>query len=312
MLEILPYNKEKHFNIWNDFNKNSKNGIFMFDRNFMDYHSDRFVDNSLMFYEDDKLIAILPASLHDSRLISHGGLTFGGFIVDSKMKQHRMNECFCALKEYLLENKKSLIYKAVPHIYHKMPAEEDLYSLFLNNARLIRRDSATTINLNKMPKMPKGRKAQISRARREGVVVEESLEFEEFIKLENEILKDRHGAKAVHTAEELKLLKSRFQKEIRLFVAKQGAKILAGTVIFEYPSIIHTQYMANSDEGCVIGALDLLIYELIQKYLENKEYFDFGISTENDGRFLNEGLISQKEGFGGRTIAYDFYEMGVL
>lgn len=37
--------------LWNAFNAESKNGLFMFDRDYMDYHSDRFVDNSLMFYE---------------------------------------------------------------------------------------------------------------------------------------------------------------------------------------------------------------------------------------------------------------------
>lgn len=33
----------------------------------------------------------------------------------------------------------------------------------------------------------------------------------------------------------------------------------------------------------------------------------FGICTENNGNFLNEGLINQKQEFGGRGIVHDFY-----
>ena len=39
--------------------------------------------------------------------------------------------------------------------------------------------------------------------------------------------------------------------------------------------------------------------------------FDFGISTEQGGRYLNEGLIFQKEGFGARTVVYDTYELNI-
>ena len=50
---------------------------------------------------------------------------------------------------------------------------------------------------------------------------------------------------------------------------------------------------------------------LINECYSSKEYFDFGISTENEGLFLNEGLTSQKQEFGGRGIVYDFYEIRV-
>jgi hypothetical protein len=311
MIKILDYSQEK-IGTWNDFVGNSKNGIFMFDRNYMDYHSDRFKDNSLMFYEEDELIAIMPASVKNNIIYSHGGLTFGGIISSPKMKQHRMNECFDELIKYLREkNIKSLIYKPTPYIYHKIPSQEDLYSLWKSEAEIIKRDVSSTINLQNQVKMPKGRKAQISRAKREGVMVAESEDFENFINLENEILKKYHDTKAVHTAAELILLKSRFPAQIHLYLAKQEDVLLAGTVIFEYENIVHTQYMANSDKGREIGALDLLISKLIDKYKDSKKYFDFGISTEDCGRILNLGLCSQKEGFGGRTTIYETYELKV-
>lgn len=299
--------------VWNEFNASSKNSLFMFDRNYMDYHKDRFKDHSLMFWEEDKLIAIFPASESGKELVSHGGLTYGGFISDSKMKQHTMNECFERLIEYARDNDfKEIYYKIIPHIYHEQPSEEDLYSLFVNKAELIRVEAATVINLTNPLKMPKGRKAQISRARREEVVIEErsSLQdFENFINLENQVLSERHETKAVHTGAELKLLKDRFPENIHLFIANYNGEMIAGTVVYEYDQVVHTQYMAANDVARQIGALDLAISTVIEKYKESKLWLDFGISTENSGMILNIGLISQKEGFGGRTDVYQMWKI---
>ena len=309
MITIKPYLSENKA-IWNEFIENSKNGIFMFNRNFMEYHSDRFIDNSLMFFDNDNLIAVLPMNIRDKVLYSHQGLTYGGFITDEKMKQHKMLECFEALKQYMQANDiEKLVYKTIPHIYHKTPAEEDLYALFKNNAKLLKLEPSTTIYLKNPCKMPKGRKAQISRAKREGVEIQESKDFKTFIDLENKILAEYHDTKAVHTAEELKLLHSKFPEQIKLYTASLNDEMIAGTLIFEYENAVHTQYMASNKISREIGGLDLLIKTLIDKYQNTKMYFDFGISTENNGQFLNEGLISQKEGFGGRTIAYDIYEL---
>ncbi len=309
MIAIEKYSAEKK-NLWNEFLKNSKNGIFMLNRDFLEYHSDKFVDNSLMFYSEGTLIALLPLSKHDDEAISHGGLTFGGFIFNETMKQAQMNDCFNALIKYMRENNfKKLIYKKIPHIYTKFPSEEDLYSLWINNAKLLKKEPSTTIFLETPFSLTKGRKSQISKAKRENIKVEESNNFEEFIALENSVLKTNHNTVAVHTADELKLLKNRFPDCVKLFIAKKDNEILAGSLLFEYPNLVHTQYLANSDIGRKLGALDLVIATLIEKYKDLKTYFDFGISTENNGLYLNEGLIFQKESFGGRTVVYETYEL---
>lgn len=312
MIRIEKYSGEKE-DIWNQFNKNSKNSLFMFDRKYMDYHSDRFKDHSLLFYDEDKLIAILPLSEHGEELKSHGGLTYGGFITDSKMKQHTMMDCFETFISYAKENGFSKVtYKCIPHIYHNQPAEEDRFALFANGAQLVTVDVSTYVNLSSPLKMPKGRKAQISRAKREGVVIEElsSLEdFEVFIDLENAVLNERHEVSAVHTGAELKLLKDRLPENIHLFAAMKDGKMIAGTVVYEYDTVVHTQYMAADDEARTIGALDLAVSTVIEKYKNSKKWLDFGISTEHGKIYLNEGLCSQKEGFGGRTGVYEIWKM---
>lgn len=308
LITIKKYEKTDK-EIWNEFIKKSKNGTFMLNRDFMDYHSDRFVDFSLMFYEENKLIALLPLSLHEKEVVSHGGLTYGGIISDFSMKQSKMIECFSVMKDYLKSNGiQKLIYKKIPYIYFDSCCDEDLYALFLNEAKLIKKEASCAINLANPIKMSKGRKAQISRAKREGVEIVKSLDFDTFINLENKVLNERHNTSAVHSALELELLKSRFNEEIELYCAMYKDEMIAGCVLFVYENIVHTQYLAANEVSRKIGALDLLIKFLMDKY-DSKKYFDFGISTENCGKYLNEGLMSQKESFGARTFCYETYEI---
>lgn len=302
--------------LWNNFITNSKMPMFMFHRNYMDYHKDRFVDNSLMFYENETLQAILPANIGNNKvLVSHGGLTYGGLLLSSTIKQHTVLDCFDALVDYCKnEGIKTIIYKPIPHIYHEQPAEEDIYALYKIGAHLSSVSASTVVNLNNPLKMPKGRKAQISRAKREGVVVKKTSyknHYDDFIHLENEILRKRHNTSAVHTSDELFMLHERFPEQINLFAAFLGEKLIAGTIIYEYGKVIHTQYMAADETAREIGALDLTINTIIEEYRMSKLWLDFGISTENDGQYLNEGLISQKEGFGGRTNVYQHWRIEV-
>lgn len=314
MIKVERYRECKE-DEWNDFNMQSKNSLFMFDRKYMDYHKDRFRDHSLMFYDEDELVAILPMTEKDNIFVSHGGLTYGGIISGKKMKQHTMNECIFQMIQYAKINGiNKIYYKNIPHIYHEQPAEEDIYALFLNNASLVRVESSTVINLKQPLKMPKGRKAQISRAKRERVEIMEVSDeksFYNFIDLENSVLSEHHDTSAVHTGAELFLLKTRFPNQIHLYVAYKDGEMIAGTVVFEYNRVIHTQYMAANDLARQIGALDLAVSSVIDKFKNDKDWLDFGISTESGGRVLNEGLISQKEGFGGRTNVYQMWQIEV-
>ena len=125
----------KHKVLWDRFIERCKNGVFLFDRDYMDYHADRFEDHSLLFLEDGELVAVLPANVTQGLLVSHGGLTFGGVVSDDRMKTPLMLEVFEAMREHLVgRGIGRMIYKPSPHIYHRMPAEEDLYALFRNNA----------------------------------------------------------------------------------------------------------------------------------------------------------------------------------
>jgi hypothetical protein len=264
-----------------------------------------------MFYEDDRLLAVMPASLQDNELKSHGGLTYGGIISDRKMTAQTMLDIFSSLKEHAERCRISrLIYKRVPSIYYSYPSDEDLYALFMNNARLIRRDISTTIDMANRISFSKGRKCGVSKAKQAEIKTKEFEDFELFFECENKILNQKYSAKSTHTYEEMELLASRFPDNIKMVGGFLGEEFLAGVIIYRTETVVHLQYIVTTERGRELGALDLVIYNLIEYYANGKiRYFDFGISTEKNGRRLNQGLIRQKEMFGGCAIAHDFYEI---
>lgn len=275
----------------------------------MDYHSDRFVDQSLIVLQDDRPCAVFPASLDGDTISSHGGLTYGGLLATMDMRAQSTLEAFERIaSHYASAGRDKMIYKAVPHVFHRYPSEEDLYALFRTGARLLRRDISSVVEIGKAPKYSKGRKWTINKARKENLVVAVSDQLDAFHELLCEQANDR-GRQVVHTLPELQLLKSRFPDQIVLYEARAEGLLQAGALIYDFGSTVHTQYLGSSELGRATGALDLVISELVNNQYADRRYFSFGISTEQSGRFLNEGLVAQKEGFGGRGVVHDFYEM---
>lgn len=310
-IEVVRYN-DSYRNKWDQFIDNAKNGHFIFKRDYMDYHADRFNDFSLMFFNGNKIIALLPANIESKNVISHGGLTFGGVVSDGKMNTAKMIKIFKALKEFLKENKiERFIYKAIPYIFHNSPAQEDLYALFINNAILIRRDIASCIFRDGKLKFSRLKKRNIKHCKANDLKVERSFNFKKYMEIKERDLVTKYGIKPVHTGNEISLLASKFPDNIKLFVIKKEDEILAGAIIYETKDVAHAQYLASTDEGKKMVASDLLFDYLINEYYKDKKYFDFGISTENNGFYLNRGLINYKERFGARGIVHDFYELKI-
>ena len=308
-MEIRRYRREDK-ELWNSFVSKARNATFLFDRNYMDYHADRFDDNSFMFYHKGKLKAVLPANVAGDTLYSHQGLTYGGLLLDKKATVEDVLECFDSLNSWLRENGISkVVYKALPWIYQQYPSEEDLYALTWKcKAQLISRNIASTIVIDNKLKFAESRKSGIRRALSLNIEVGESNDVDGFWHVLEDNLGNRYNAKPVHTASEMKLLMSRFPNNIKLYVAKMNGEIVGGTLIYVTPQVVHTQYISASVEGKKHGALDLLFDYIINKVYANCRYFDFGKSTEQGGAYLNEPLIFQKEGFGGRGVCYDWYQ----
>ena len=308
MVEVVKYSAE-HKPLWDAFVRESKNGTFMLLRDYMEYHADRFTDHSLLFYHKGRLVALLPANEAGEKVQSHGGLSYAGLVTDKRMKAALMLEVVQAMKLYFQEQGfNSLLYKAIPHIYHQQPAEEDLYALFRHGAILYRRD----VNSVAMPVRLLPYATLRKRKLKQGIMglqLEQSIKYGEFMQLEAEVLQQKYNLRPVHTTTEVELLASRFPDNIKLYTATKEGELLAGTLVFETATVAHCQYIASSEEGKQASALDVLLDWLLTEVYAQKTYFSFGVSTEQEGQYLNEGLVWNKESYGARTVVHDFYEL---
>jgi hypothetical protein len=296
---------------WNAFVAASKNGTFLFDRRYMDYHSDRFEDCSLMVYYKSELYALLPANRVAETLYSHQGLTYGGLLMSSDSKTAVVRDAFVAVNAFLRqEGIRRVRYKHIPWIYASLPSEEDLFAL--NNvckAQSCSRDVSTVVMLRHRLPLSELRRRCVRKAQKAGVEIKEVQDCSAFWPLLEDNLKARYNARPVHSLDEIALLRSRFPQHIRLFVACKDGRVIGGTLLYICARTVKTQYISANDEGRRVGALDLLFSTLLDKCSENgMEYFDFGTSNRPDNDDLNDSLIFQKEGFGGRAVCYDTYE----
>ena len=294
--------------LWDDYVASSKNGTFLFERDYMDYHSDRFSDHSLLFFHNSKLLCILPANIHEGSLYSHEGLTFGGVISNQTMTVSLMLDVFNILTEHCKKvGIKNIFYKTIPHIYNSTPAEEDLYALFCHQARLVARNVSLAIYLPEIYPFELRRTRTIKKAKKNRLLVKESLDLKFFMDMVKTSLLERHNSKPTHSFEEIQRLANRFPNNIKLFASFKGNIMLAGVLIYESKNVAKVQYVANSQNGRSVGAGDIVFDYLINEHYKGKKYFDFGTSMSEEGHSLNSSLIDYKEGFGARTVVYDSY-----
>lgn len=301
-----------YYSIWNTFVNEAKNATFLYHRDFMEYHQDRFEDYSLLvFDEKDKVIALLPANRVEDTVYSHQGLTYGGFVFSENIKLGHAMAVFKMVLFFLNDNKISTLQlKQIPPIYLDCFTSEIDYCLFILKAQLLRKDSLAVIDTSKFYKIAKSRKENIRRGAKNNLEIKEELNFDLFwnaILIPN--LQKKHQAKPVHTVEEITLLQKRFPENIRHFNVYHNGKIVAGTTIFISEHVAHPQYISGNEAKNELGSLDYLYHHLITKVFKNKRYFDLGPSNENQGQNINEGLLFWKESFGAKIVTQDFYEV---
>ena len=299
---------------WSNVLASSRNGVFLFDRNFIDYHGNRFTDFSAVAYFDGEPVALLPATIDlvSEHASSHAGLTFGGVVLKRELRGDvaitLINAFLDSLKEW---GAKTLTVKLMPQAFCSYPSAEAEYVLWRRGFSLVRRDLSSILPLHGSLPFNTSKAQSAKKAKKAGLIVENP-SFASFHALLEHVLRAQHGVSPVHSLEELKLLAENFPDRIFVRAATKGDELLAGTLIFNYDHIWHTQYLASSDAGRAVGALDLVIDSVIAEgRSKGVTHLSFGASTEEGGTALNKGLIWQKESYGARSITHDFMT-GVL
>lgn len=311
MFELKKYQNSCK-NEWDILINKSRNGSFLFYRDYLEYHSDRFQDCSFLVLKKGKLIGVIPGNVDGKTYYSHQGLTYGGLVTSISVRTSEIIEIFNILNITLKENNiEEVIYKPIPFIYHKIPSQEDIYALFLLGAVKIGCNISSTIYQNNKIRFIESRKSGIRKSLKNNVIFELSNNYEVFWQILNNNLTTKFNKKPVHNLKEIKYLSSRFPQNIKLYTVRIENEIVAGSVIYEMNNIVHVQYISANEKGKEIGALDLIFDKLINSIYLNIPIFDFGQSTEHMGQYLNQNLIFQKEGFGGRGVVYDIYKYSI-
>jgi hypothetical protein len=300
------------YSLWNEFVANAKNATFLFHRDFMEYHQDRFEDFSLLVFDEKNLLkAILPANRVGDNLYSHQGLTYGGLVINASTMLFEVIQINQVILSFLYEQQILKLYlKIIPTIYNNIPSDEMEYISFLLHAKLYRRDAIAILDITNQVEKSRVRKRGIEKGLKNNLVIKEVDDFEIFwnqLLIPN--LKERYNVSPVHTLEEIKYLKLKFPSNIRQFNVYLKDELVAGTTIFESEFVAHSQYISGNSNKNELGSLDFLHNTLINHTFKDKKYFDFGISNENQGKNVNAGLLYWKESFGARTIVQNFYEI---
>ncbi|GAA0731936.1 hypothetical protein GCM10009430_44620 [Aquimarina litoralis] len=305
---IKRYHKD-HYSIWNSFIDTAKNGTFLFKRDFTEYHSDRFQDFSLLVFDQDKLIGVLPANVKGTEVYSHLGLTYGGLILKKRIGGERVKNMVHQIIDFLrLHDITDLYVKSIPVFYHQQPSNEFLFFLSELGAKPYRRDLNLAIDYQRPFTIHKSKLKHYKKRAGLGFEIREEDDFSVFW---NQVLKPRlkekHDTKPVHTIEEIHLLKHNFPKAIQQFVILLDNEVLGGITVFKTKEVVKSQYGAVTDKGETHRALDFLFISLIEKYKnEGYRFFDMGTVTDN-----NYGLLKQKEELGCEIYTQDFYRLSL-
>lgn len=301
---------------WDAFVAGARNATFLHLRDYMDYHRDRFDDCSLVaFNEKDNIVAVLPAEISGEMLRSHEGLTYGGWLTAERhFTPMTMLEVFEASMEWMRKRGiRELVYKAVPWIYARYPADDDVYALF--------RYGAEIENCQVSAAMPLDRPLLFNQSSRQGrrlladgnLDIGVSDDLDGFWQMLNRRLRERYGTDPVHTLDEMRLLAGRFPDNIRLFMARRRDGMPLGGILVYYAGVVaHTQYIATNEDGRKLNVLPAVVAEIVENHCCGMRYFDFGVSCEDGGRRLNEGLAKQKDSLGGRSVAYTSYRLRLM
>lgn len=324
-IQILKYNDE-FITEWDEFIYNKAcNATFLQSRRFLNYHKEgKYIDNSLMFYYKDKLVAVCPACVinenSDKIFASHQGSTYGGIIVCRDMlRVEKILALLDKFEKYLIDNSftkcilkqnNSLMNTDNMDIldfclYFKSYTEYKELDIYVDFDEVNKQDIISDFS-----KLKKRLTKKCLQNDMQLVELNTRDELSRFLDILADNLK-KYGLKPYHTLEDLEDLKNRFPDEIKYWGCWYEGKIVAITMvfIFEKSRCIHTHYLAADSEYNKLSPMTFIYYSMINQYMNQKyKYLSWGITTEHLGVEINYNLTNTKEEFGGKHNVVSVYE----
>jgi hypothetical protein len=308
---VRPY-QESDYELWNTFVSAAKNATFLFHRDFMEYHKERFDDFSLLVFDKVKLVAVLPANRVDNKVYSHQGLTYGGLVYASKLKIEKIETILDLLFDFFKSKRIEHFYlHPIPSFYLGQGNAAIDFFLMKKGAQLYRKEMNMVAHLPQEIPISKSKLKHFRRTELLGLRVVEETNFQPFWeKILEPRLVEKYDAKPVHSLAEIQLLHESFPKNIKQFSAYLEDKIVAGITIFEFENGVKSQYGATSKKGEKYRALDFLFISLLDIFQKRgKLFFDMGIVNDSGEKGFHSGLLQQKEELGCTVWSQDFYKI---
>ena len=293
---MIIKNFENQEQEWDDFIKHSFNGTVYHTRKFINYHpKNRFVDKSIMIYDDNILVCVIPVCLNNDKYFSHLGTTYGGpVIIKSYFKIEKLKKIIDLIFEYY-DNKlemriandiyfnnsqSSLIYLLQTKLYLKLELSWYITNFNIDNI-------SNKFNRRHLLNIKKDKSILV-------FITDKIDDYIDFYKILENTLKNKHNTKPTHTLEEFLILKDIVNHKLCIV---KNTDIIAGIYFIEvtkdkyYAFYITKNYKLenNYTTSCLLYVIEYFM-NCIKPNL-----IDFGISTENKGDILNIGLSKFKE-----------------
>src|SRR5690606_9423553 len=281
MFEVKKY-QPQYKTQWDNFVSKSKNATFLFYRDFMEYHSDRFEDYSLVVFNGEKVVGLLPAHVIHKKIYSHLGLTYGGLILDDNLGVNDV----CTLFNTLVQHLKGIefveiVMKIIPFPYHSNYNSALEFALYQHQAQLQSRELNYFIDLKSSLQIHKSKLKFKNKGFWNHLEIKSTTAFSVFWnELLIPVLKEQYNAAPVHTLSEIELLAKRFPENIKQYNVFLNEECIAGITLFISKSVVKSQYGVANAKGKEYRALDYLYITLLEHFKEqNFSFFDMGTTN---------------------------------
>lgn len=311
-MEIHKFTEKDH-KYWEEFVQNANNGTIFHTLKFLSYHpAKRFKNAHLIIKEKGNIISVFPAVEVEKTIISHGGASYGGFVLKNRLGIHKTYLIIEHTVAYLkAHGYKKIVLTQPPLIYCRDPNQYIDFALMKIGFSYQKREITAVIPLDRAEPLSTfhaDARRSTKKALREGVRVKISEDFKTFYDILKHNLGMRHNVSPTHTLSELLKLKTLFPDKIILFGAYRKEKLLGGMIIFVTNlKVILAFYISHDNSFQSYRPVNLLFYEVI-KWGRNRgfKFLDLGTFTLN--MEPNWGLGRFKENFNARGFLRDTYQ----
>ena len=300
-IEFIEYHSKDNQK-WDEIVKLSNSYSFLHERNYMEYHKNRFQDLSFFVKIQNELVGVIPGTILKNDYSSHSGLTFGGLII----KPNKSSQNYEIMENFIMHlnnsGVKNIRISRMPDMYKDSIDDGDMYALIKNGFKIGRFSLSQVINLKNGYKLPSHKQRGANKAKRDGLRISICDDSRQVLALAEFNTKRKYGAQITHSYSEMNSLISKFPKNIKCYEVHDSAEMVCGAILYKSKNVNHLQYLASSGRGRKLRGQDYLMEYLLELTLKEEKYFSFGSSTESHGLKLNENLMKAKEEYGAYSV----------